>query len=99
MPALATRTPATTPPFSLPWATSGTRLASSGIVSCFQNRDAIKLFNQAETWGRSAVGSAPRWHRGGHGFEPRRLHQIRDDILRLHPSESSHRSLLHQTDF
>lgn len=24
--------------------------------------------------GRSSAGRAPRWHRGGHGFEPRRLH-------------------------
>src|SRR6266699_3329183 len=27
-------------------------------------------------WGRGAVGSAPRWHRGGRGFESLRLHQI-----------------------
>src|SRR5215472_9802302 len=27
-------------------------------------------------WGRGAVGSAPRWHRGGRGFESHRLHQI-----------------------
>ena len=26
-------------------------------------------------WGRGAVGSAPRWHRGGRGFESHRLHQ------------------------
>ncbi len=25
-------------------------------------------------WGISAAGSAPRWQRGGHGFEPRMLH-------------------------
>jgi hypothetical protein len=50
-------------------------VALNAIASCFQNPDAIKLFHQADTWGRSAVGSAPRWHRGGHGFEPRRLHQ------------------------
>src|SRR6266436_2208684 len=28
-------------------------------------------------WGRGAVGSAPRWHRGGRGFESHRLHQIK----------------------
>jgi hypothetical protein len=27
-------------------------------------------------WGRGAVGSAPRWHRGGRGFESHRLHQF-----------------------
>src|SRR5712691_3206694 len=27
-------------------------------------------------WGRGAVGSAPRWHRGGRGFESHRLHQL-----------------------
>ena len=26
-------------------------------------------------WGISAAGSAPRWQRGGHGFEPRMLHE------------------------
>ena len=29
-----------------------------------------------QRWGRGAVGSAPRWHRGGRGFESLRLHQI-----------------------
>src|SRR5271167_2960838 len=28
-------------------------------------------------WGRGAVGSAPRWHRGGRGFESHRLHQLK----------------------
>src|SRR5258708_29196259 len=28
-------------------------------------------------WGRGAVGSAPRWHRGGRGFESHRLHQTK----------------------
>src|SRR2546428_12943921 len=28
-------------------------------------------------WGRGAAGSAPRWHRGGRGFEPHRLHQLK----------------------
>ena len=27
-------------------------------------------------WGRGAVGSAPRWHRGGRGFESHRLHLV-----------------------
>src|SRR5271163_2207222 len=27
-------------------------------------------------WGCGAVGSAPRWHRGGRGFESHQLHQI-----------------------
>src|SRR5712691_6971734 len=27
-------------------------------------------------WGRGAVGSAPRWHRGGRGFESHRLHHL-----------------------
>src|ERR1700693_5553349 len=30
---------------------------------------------QSTRWGRGAVGSAPRWHRGGRGFESHRLHQ------------------------
>ena len=33
-------------------------------------------------WGRGAVGSAPRWHRGGRGFESLRLHQI-GPVMRL----------------
>src|SRR6266478_870434 len=28
-------------------------------------------------WGRGAVGSAPRWHRGGRGFESHRLHHLK----------------------
>src|SRR5260370_15139241 len=28
-------------------------------------------------WGRGAGGSAPRWHRGGRGFESHRLHQTK----------------------
>src|SRR2546427_7985026 len=31
--------------------------------------------NSSFRWGRGAVGSAPRWHRGGRGFESHRLHQ------------------------
>src|SRR6266403_1150012 len=27
-------------------------------------------------WGRGAVGSAPRWHRGGRGFESHRLNHL-----------------------
>ncbi|KKW44996.1 MAG: hypothetical protein UY95_C0010G0010 [Parcubacteria group bacterium GW2011_GWA2_56_7] len=27
-------------------------------------------------WALGAVGSAPPWHGGGHGFESRRVHQI-----------------------
>jgi hypothetical protein len=30
---------------------------------------------ESTRWGRGAVGSAPRWHRGGRGFESHRLHQ------------------------
>ena len=29
-------------------------------------------------WGRGAVGSAPRWHRGGRGFESHRLHHLKN---------------------
>ena len=32
--------------------------------------------NDSQRWGRGAVGSAPRWHRGGRGFESHRLHQL-----------------------
>src|SRR2546427_2946987 len=32
--------------------------------------------NSSFRWGRGAVGSAPRWHRGGRGFESHRLHQL-----------------------
>src|SRR5215469_9229276 len=32
-------------------------------------------------WGRGAVGSAPRWHRGGRGFESHRLHQLFFQLL------------------
>src|SRR5713226_2680065 len=28
-------------------------------------------------WGRGAVGSAPRWHRGGRGFESHRFHHLK----------------------
>lgn len=42
-------------------------LAGAGVIN----------YVSSVVWGRSAVGSAPRWHRGGHGFEPRRLHHLR----------------------
>ncbi len=32
------------------------------------------------SWGRGAAGSAPAWHAGGRGFEPRRLHRRRPII-------------------
>src|SRR5579859_1618443 len=35
----------------------------------------LALETQFLRWGRGAVGSAPRWHRGGRGFESHRLHQ------------------------
>src|SRR5208282_399089 len=35
----------------------------------------LVLILVALRWGRGAVGSAPRWHRGGRGFESHRLHQ------------------------
>src|SRR5216684_9015476 len=39
-------------------------------------------------WGRGAVGSAPRWHRGGRGFESHRLHQFSLDS-RFHFRQTS----------
>src|SRR5271167_1770105 len=33
-------------------------------------------------WGCGAVGSAPRWHRGGRGFESHQLHQFQEIISR-----------------
>jgi hypothetical protein len=41
------------------------------IARCYKSSNSICI-----PWGRSAVGSAPRWHRGGRGFEPRRLHHF-----------------------
>ena len=35
----------------------------------------VVSFGKFLQWGRGAVGSAPRWHRGGRGFESHRLHQ------------------------
>lgn len=41
-----------------------------------EDRDTmLALETQFFRWGRGAVGSAPRWHRGGRGFESHRLHQ------------------------
>src|SRR5215472_17130134 len=37
--------------------------------------DCCKIAGLLAGWGRGAVGSAPRWHRGGRGFESLRLHQ------------------------
>ncbi len=55
--------------------------------------DGIKTrINNCSRWGRGAVGSAPRWHRGGRGFESHRLHQFPDSpgdsaaLLANHPS-------------
>ena len=39
-------------------------LCGAGVIKIHHSR-----------WGRGAVGSAPRWHRGGRGFESLRLHQ------------------------
>src|SRR5262252_7981927 len=39
--------------------------------------DCCKIAGLLAGWGRGAVGSAPRWHRGGRGFESLRLHQSR----------------------
>src|SRR5579862_3731658 len=36
--------------------------------------------NSSLRWGRGAVGSAPRWHRGGRGFESLRLHQFPQNL-------------------
>src|SRR5579862_1943251 len=37
-------------------------------------RGCYKRSHCVSRWGRGAVGSAPRWHRGGRGFESHRLH-------------------------
>jgi hypothetical protein len=33
-------------------------------------------------WGCSAVGSAREWHSRGHGFDPRQLHQLLQQLPR-----------------
>src|SRR5271168_1373428 len=49
-------------------------------------------------WGRGAVGSAPRWHRGGRGFESHRLHQnTLVFFLYILKSESTGRFYIGQT--
>ena len=40
-----------------------------------RSRRANANIAESTRWGRGAVGSAPRWHRGGRGFESHRLHQ------------------------
>src|ERR1700674_1524726 len=42
-------------------------------------------------WGRGAVGSAPRWHRGGRGFESPRLHQSKTVRAFHHRGHREHR--------
>ena len=44
----------------------------------------LALETQFFRWGRGAVGSAPRWHRGGRGFESHRLHQTQNGPARRH---------------
>ena len=37
-------------------------------------------------WGCSAAGSAREWHSRGHGFDPRQLHQLRQQLSKTpHP--------------
>src|SRR5258708_3597645 len=49
-------------------------------------------------WGRGAVGSAPRWHRGGRGFESHRLHQFsKVYFLYILQSETTNRYYIGQT--
>ena len=49
-------------------------------------------------WGRGAVGSAPRWHRGGRGFESHRLHQKCYVLPVIYSQEREHGSILYRSN-
>src|SRR5215469_14176604 len=60
------------------WRTARTLLRDKEHLECTSVCGRLK--NDLR-WGRGAVGSAPRWHRGGRGFESHLFHQLVDSIL------------------
>ena len=61
--------------FSLYGAANGNGTRQACYASLTAYCAAVYKIERCFRWGRSAVGSAPRWHRGGRGFESPRLHQ------------------------
>ena len=59
----------------LPAAPAGNQSCNSAWPAAPGAHQSVVNFWKFLQWGRGAVGSAPRWHRGGRGFESHRLHQ------------------------
>jgi hypothetical protein len=58
----------------------GVRCSDNNCLAGSHGRSPRANANIAKStrWGRGAVGSAPRWHRGGRGFESHRLHHLKN---------------------